>query len=77
MAAACASTTTRTYYKTIYNWIAQGVPFGDPAEGHRRRLQVEPKEIVMTKPGETATVKVIAHLCGRRHARRHPRSDHR
>src|SRR6202163_156801 len=19
------------YYKTIYNWIAQGVPFGDPA----------------------------------------------
>src|ERR1700674_4723358 len=20
------------YYKTIYNWIAQGVPFGDPAK---------------------------------------------
>ena len=22
------------YYKTIYNWIAQGVPFGDPADRH-------------------------------------------
>ena len=20
------------YYKTIYDWIAQGVPFGDPAK---------------------------------------------
>ena len=25
------------YYKIIYAWIAQGVPFGDPAQGHRRR----------------------------------------
>ena len=23
------------YYKTIYEWIAQGVPFGDPAKDTR------------------------------------------
>ena len=23
------------YYKTIYDWIAQGVPFGDPAKDER------------------------------------------
>ena len=48
------------YYKTIYNWIAQGVPFGDPAQDTVADLEVEPKEIFMHKPGEAATVKVIA-----------------
>jgi len=48
------------YYKTIFNWIAQGVPFGDPAADTVRRLEVEPKEIFMKAPGETATVKVTA-----------------
>src|SRR5260370_4786999 len=47
------------YYKTIYNWIAQGVPFGDPARDSVVEMRVEPKEIFMTKPGETATVKVV------------------
>jgi len=47
------------YYKTIYNWIAQGVPFGDPAKDSVVEMKVEPKEIFMTKPGETATVKVV------------------
>ena len=42
------------YYKIIYAWIAQGVPFGDPAKDTVRRLQIEPKEIFMTRPGETA-----------------------
>src|SRR3954454_9645705 len=32
------------YYKTIYNWIARGVPFGDPAKDAVRRLEVDPKE---------------------------------
>ena len=48
------------YYKTIYNWIAQGVPFGDPATDTVRRLEVEPKEIFMKEPGESAGVKVTA-----------------
>ncbi len=61
------------YYKTIYNWIAQGVPFGDPAADTVARLEVEPKEIFMKAPGESAAIKVTAHLCRRRFARRlHP-----
>src|ERR1700680_3076856 len=30
------------YYKIIYNWIAQGVPFGDPAADSVRSLHAEP-----------------------------------
>ena len=41
------------YYKTIFNWIAQGVPYGDPAKDTVVELRAEPKEIFMTKPGET------------------------
>jgi hypothetical protein len=48
------------YYKTIYNWIAQGVPFGDPAKDSVRRLEVEPKEMLMNAPGEAEVVKVNA-----------------
>lgn len=48
------------YYKVIYNWIAQGVPFGDPAKDIVASIEVEPKEIAMPKPGETAQVKVVA-----------------
>src|ERR1700719_4493513 len=38
------------YYKTIYNWIAQSVPFGDPAADTVRRLEAEPGEILMKGP---------------------------
>ena len=48
------------YYKTIYDWIAQGVPFGNPATDTVRRLEVDPKEILMKGPGESAGVKVTA-----------------
>jgi hypothetical protein len=48
------------YYKTIHAWIAAGVPFGDPKKDTVTRLEVEPKEIFMKTPGETATVKVSA-----------------
>jgi uncharacterized protein DUF1549/uncharacterized protein DUF1553 len=48
------------YYRTIYNWIAQGVPFGDPANDTVAELRIEPAELVMTKPGETASLKVLA-----------------
>jgi hypothetical protein len=47
------------YYKTIYAWIAQGVPFGDPAKESVAELRTEPKEIFMTRPGETAALKVV------------------
>ena len=47
------------YYKAIYNWIAQGVPFGDPAKDTALELRAEPAEILMTKPGETASLKVV------------------
>src|SRR5713226_2785732 len=47
------------YYKTIYNWIAQGVPYGDPAKDTVVELRAEPKEIFMNKPGETAALKVV------------------
>jgi hypothetical protein len=48
------------YYKTIYNWIAQGVPFGDPEKDTVAAIEVQPKEIAMPKPGETAQVTVLA-----------------
>lgn len=47
------------YYKTIFNWIAQGVPYGDPAKDTVVELRAEPKEILMTKPGEIASLKVV------------------
>ncbi len=48
------------YYKLIYTWISQGVPFGDPNKDTVADLQVEPSEILMPKPGEALTAKVIA-----------------
>jgi hypothetical protein len=48
------------YYKTIYNWIAQGVPYGDPAKDSVKSLDVEPKEIFMEQPGGTTAVKIVA-----------------
>jgi hypothetical protein len=48
------------YYRTIYNWIAEGVPFGDENKDAVADLHVEPKDIFMTKPGGTAAVKVVA-----------------
>ena len=47
------------YYKTIYGWIAQGVPYGDPSTDAVVELRAEPNEIVMTRPGETAALKVV------------------
>jgi hypothetical protein len=48
------------YYKTIYDWIAAGVPYGDPAKDAVTRIAVEPQEVFMNKPGEQVTVKVTA-----------------
>src|ERR1700688_2654818 len=35
------------YYKTIFNWISQGVPFGNPATDTVRRLAIEPAEVFL------------------------------
>lgn len=48
------------YHKILYNWIAQGVPFGDPAADSVSKLDIEPKEIFMEKPGGSVAVKVTA-----------------
>ena len=48
------------YYQTIFNWIAQGVPFGDPAADTVRRLEAEPAEFFFKAPEEAAAVKVTA-----------------
>ncbi len=48
------------YYRTIFNWIAQGVPFGDPAKDSVAALEVLPGEIAMPRPGEKTSVKIIA-----------------
>ena len=48
------------YYQTIYNWIAAGVPYGDPSKDAVATLEVEPKDIFMAKPGLAATVRVTA-----------------
>ncbi len=49
------------YYTTIYNWIAQGVPFGDPAKDKVERVEMEPAEVQMAKPSLEQQIKVIAH----------------
>lgn len=48
------------YYKIIYDWIAQGAPYGDPHKDQVDSIAVEPKEILMAKPGESVTIKVVA-----------------
>ncbi len=49
------------YYTTIYNWIAQGVPFGDPARDKVDKIEMQPAAIEMAKPGLEQQIKVIAH----------------
>ena len=48
------------YYKVIYDWIAAGAPYGDPAKDTVTQLSVEPQNIFMKAPGESAAVKVTA-----------------
>jgi hypothetical protein len=49
------------YYQTIYRWIAQGVPFGDPSKDKVERIEMEPAQIEMAQPGLTRQIKVVAH----------------
>ncbi len=52
--------TSSAYYKTIFQWIAHGVPYGDPAKDTVHKLTVAPNDIFMQGPGEKATVMVTA-----------------
>ncbi len=49
------------YYTTVFNWIAQGVPFGDPAKDRVDRIEMQPAEVELAKPGLNQQVKVVAH----------------
>jgi hypothetical protein len=49
------------YYQTVFNWIAQGVPFGDPAKDRVERIDMEPAAVEFAKPGTDRQIKVIAH----------------
>jgi hypothetical protein len=49
------------YYTIIYNWITQGVPFGDPAKDKVERIEMQPAEVEMEKPGLERQIKVVAH----------------
>ena len=48
------------YYKTIYKWISEGAPYGDPALDAVAELSVEPAEIFMEKPGGDLALQVTA-----------------
>jgi len=48
-------------YRTIYEWIEQGTPFGDPVAATVSRLEVTPPEFFAPKPGLTQQLKVVAH----------------
>lgn len=50
------------YYKVIYDWIAQGVPYGDESKDNVTRVSVQPENIFMKAPGENASVQVTAHF---------------
>jgi hypothetical protein len=48
------------YYNIIFNWIAQGVPFGDPAKDKVESVEMQPAQVELAKPGLTQALKVIA-----------------
>lgn len=48
------------YYKTIYKWIAEGAPYGDPALDSPAELSVDPPEIFMESPGGSLALRVTA-----------------
>ena len=52
------------YYDTLLNWIAEGVPFGDPATDRVERIEVLPDQIFMYGPGKKHRVLVVAHYPG-------------
>ena len=50
------------YYQTIFNWIAQGVPYGDAAKDGIASIEMLPASIELAKPEESQQIKVVAHF---------------
>lgn len=48
-------------FNTIEKWISQGALYGDPKADTVSRLEVTPKEIHLTEPGQEQSVRVVAH----------------
>ena len=48
-------------FNTIVQWISQGAPYGDPQVDGVVKLEVEPTELLLEKPGERESIKVTAH----------------
>ena len=46
----CGLTFSSQYYKTIYAWLSEGVPYGDPKPAKVERLEVTPADILMPSP---------------------------
>jgi hypothetical protein len=53
--------TDSPYYKTILEWLSEGVPFGDAKAAQVKGLEVVPDEIMMSKPGLSQQIAVLAH----------------
>lgn len=49
------------YYNTIRQWIASGTTYGDAEASHVEKLELQPPEILVPKPGPSQQVQVIAH----------------
>ena len=53
--------TDSQYYKTIFRWITEGADFGDPVSAQVTKLDVQPSELLIPKPGESQQIAVTAH----------------
>src|SRR3989454_9275375 len=53
--------TDSQYYKTILEWLSEGVPFGDARAAEVARLEVTPSDIMMHKAGLSQQLVVVAH----------------
>src|SRR3989442_256791 len=49
------------YYSTVAAWVAQGAQLNDEKTGIVSKLEVLPKEILMSKPGLAQQILAIAH----------------
>ena len=43
------------YYKIIFDWISQGVPYGDESKDRVTKVSVTPENVFMKAPGEGAS----------------------
>src|SRR5260370_11763843 len=49
------------YYKTVFNWISAGAPFGNLAADRVEKLEVLPSEVFMNGPNKTQHLIAVAH----------------